>query len=139
MAKSIYVDKAIRPDEPLLDAALGKGKPLWDEILRHAAETYEDFSCEWKHYGAAWGWSLVLKTKAKTLCYLVPAEGCFQTAVIFNDKGRALTAGIDVPERVRQGIEASKDNPQNIPYDFETRDESDVEIAMKLIAVRAKT
>lgn len=139
MAKSIYLDKGMQPDELMLAMSLGEQKPNWEEIIRHTEEIYTGFSQEWKYYGKAWGWSLVLKSKAKTLCYLTPAEGRFQASFIFNDKGRTLAAGAGFSEEIAQRIEAAKDHPKNIPYDFEVTQASDVEVAKKLIAIRAKT
>ena len=139
MAKSIYLNKAIQPDEPMLSDVLGENKLCWDEIISYIQETYAAASCEWKHYGAAWGWSFVIKSKAKTLCYLIPVENYFYTAVIFNDKGRLLAAQAELPEQVKQAVEATKDNPKNIPYDFKVSEKADVEIAKKLIEIRFRT
>ena len=139
MAESLYLDKEIQPDELVLSVALGKHKLYWDEILRHVTEAYTVVSSEWKYYGVAWGWSFVIKSNPKTLCYLIPAEGQLYVATIFNDKGRALTSEIELPEQVKIAVEATKDNPKNIPYDFYVLEKGDVEIAKKLIAIRSKT
>ena len=139
MAKSIYMDKITQPDELMLAVALGEHKLYWDEIIRHIAETYAVVSCEWKYYGIAWGWSFVIKSKAKTLCYLIPVENQFYTAIIFNDKGRVLASADELPEQVKMAVESTKDNPKNIPYDFCVLEKDDIEIAKKLIAIRSKT
>ena len=139
MAKSIYLDKGMQPDELMLTVALGERKLYWDELLRHMTEAYAVVSWEWKYYGIAWGWTFVIKSKAKTLCYLVPAQGQFFAAIIFNDKGRALATQAELPEQVREAVQATKDNPKNIPYDFCVLGKDEVEIAKKLIAIRAKT
>ena len=139
MAKSIYRDKAFQPDDGMIALSLKETKTLWDSLIKDIFGIYPNVLQEWKYYGAAWGWSLVLKSKAKTLCYLTPADGCFQVSIIFNEKGRVLAAGVGLPENVVQGVEASKDNPKNIPYDFDVIAETNMEIAKKLIAVRSKT
>ena len=89
MAKSIYLEKAMLSDELTLAVEVSGYKQQWDEIIRYLSETYVDFSQEWKYYGKAWGWTLMLKSKSKTLCYITPAQEYFQVSVIFNDKGRA--------------------------------------------------
>lgn len=139
MAKSVYLDRGIQPDERMLAGSLGKCTKYWDKIICHSAETYPALSNEWKHYGKAWGWSLVLKSKSKTLCYMIPMQGFFYVAVIFSDKGRMAVASTALPDQVRQAVEAAKDNPKNIPYDFKVTLLEDVEIAKKLIDVRFKT
>ena len=139
MAKSLYLDKGMKPNELMLTVALGNHKLYWDEILQHIAEGYTAVSCEWKHYGMAWGWSFVIKSKAKTLCYMIPAEGQLYVAIIFNDNGRAAASKAELPEQVKISIEATKHNPKNIPYDFCVFKKGDVEIAKKLIAIRSKT
>ena len=139
MAKSVYLDKGTPPDEHMITVTLGEQKSLWDEILRHIMEVYAVVSCEWKYYGIAWGWSFVIKSKAKTLCYLIPADGHFCVAIIFNDKGRAIAADTELPEHVKQAVEASKDNPKNIPFDYLVMGKDDVEIAKGLIIIRSRT
>ena len=96
MAKSIYLEKAMLSDELTLAVEVSGYKQQWDEIIRYLSETYVDFSQEWKYYGKAWGWTLMLKSKSKTLCYITPAQEYFQVSVIFNDKGRALAAAYDL-------------------------------------------
>lgn len=139
MAKSIYLEKAMLSDELMLAVEVSGYKQQWDEIIRYLSETYVDFSQEWKYYGKAWGWTLMLKSKSKTLCYITPAQEYFQVSVIFNDKGRALAAAYDLPETVLQAVEASKGNPKNIPYDFDIRTNTDTDIAKRLIEIRSKT
>lgn len=139
MAKSIYLDRAMQPDELMLAAVFGAQKQYWDEFIFHVSEAYPAFSKEWKYYGKAWGWSLVLKSKTKTLCYLTPATECFQVSIIFNDRGRALVAGAALPKAIAQAVEAAKDNPKNIPYDFAIKEADDMDIAQKLIEARSKT
>lgn len=73
------------------------------------------------------------------MCYLTPAQGYFQVSIIYNDKGRALAANATLPAPVAQAVEAAKENPKNIPYDFEVYTDTDMEVAKKLIAIRAKT
>lgn len=139
MAKGIYIDKAMQPDALMLTVAFGGHTQYWDELILHVSEVYPAFSQKWTYYGKAWGWSLVLKSKTKTLCYLTPATDYFQVSIIFNDRGRALAAGADLPEGIAQAVEAAKDNPKNIPYDLQIREAADVDVAKKLIAARSKT
>ena len=137
MAKSIFRDKGVRPDDEVVGVAVEAAKPLWNDCVDFVSGAYPGFAQEWKYYGAAWGWSAVLKSKTKTLCYLTPAEGYFQVSIIFNDKGRLLAVGAGLPEQVAQGVEDSKNNAKNIPFDFDVRQQADLEIAKKLIAARA--
>jgi hypothetical protein len=137
MAKSFYLDKDMQPVDLMVTLLLDDLKPLWIEIIQHAKETYPTFSQKWKYYGSSWGWSLVLKSKTKTLCYLTPAAGYFQVSINFNDEGRRSAAEGNLPEAVAKAIAAMKSKPNNIPYDFEVREASDLVIAEKLIALRA--
>ena len=139
MAKSIYLDKMMKPEENMMGSTLGETKQYWQDIIEHITKVYAYVSYEWKYYGIMWGWSCVIKSKAKTLCYLIPVENHFYTAIIFNDKGRALTIESDLPQEVKTAVEATKNNPKNIPYDFCIFGKGDVEIARNLIAIRAKT
>ncbi len=138
MAKSIFRDKIIIPDSQLIEQALMDTKLLWDDLIDYVLNSYPNTTSEWKYYGVAWGWSFVLKSKTKTLCYLTPNNEYFHVSIIFNDKGRLLTQQSNLPEQIMDAVELSKNNAKNIPYDFDLRQENDIDIAKKLIAIRAK-
>lgn len=53
MAKSIYLDRAMQPDDLMLTVTLGIHKPQWDALIGYIAKTYATVSQEWKYYGKA--------------------------------------------------------------------------------------
>lgn len=139
MAKSFFREKTLPPDAAMLADVLQPATPLWDELIEKISSVYPAFAAEWKYYGAGWGWSFVIKTKSKTLCYLTPAEGAFFVSVIFNEKGRQLALAEDLPQEVARGVKESQNNAKNIPYDFSLATQTDIPTALKLIELRART
>lgn len=137
MAKSVFKDKAIQPDSGMVSAILGSASPVWDDLVAHVLETYPAASPEWKYYGAAWGWSLVLNSKKKKLVFLTPASGQMICSFILNDKGRELALASGLSDEIMEIIRSGKDNPAGHAFDIPVFDAQTLELAKQLFKIKA--
>lgn len=136
MAKSILRDKNIQPDEGLLDAVLASAKPMWDAFVAHVAEACPRMTQEWKHYGSAWGWCLVLSDRKKKLVYLTPAEGYFTCSFVFGDKSRELARVAGLDRAVLEIIEAGKENTAGHTFDIDVTDAASLALPKQLMGIK---
>lgn len=92
MALSIFEDKAARPLQDDWVDVLGDKSTLWSEIESFVSSTTGLVTEEWKHYGKASGWTLLLKQKKRTILYMFPQEGYFIVQIVLGEKAveRAL-------------------------------------------------
>ena len=136
MAKGIYLDKGIQPDNEMLIETLGMNKNLWDIVLKYINDTFPKISTEWKFYGKAWGWSLVCKSGKKQLIYLTPSIDCFQSSFIFNDSARETARWGGFSSDVIAVIEAGKNNPAGGTFDFDIKAVEDLELIYQMLQIK---
>jgi len=86
VATSFFDDKAVVPNDNMVDGAIADKKPLWDKMKSHVAENYHGISQEWKMYSKKAGWDLVFKQGKRTLFYFVPCENHFIIAFVLGEK-----------------------------------------------------
>jgi hypothetical protein len=67
MALSAFDDKAKEPTKKDLKATLGRSSAHWENLIAHIASEYAPLDREWSFAGAAWGWSLRLRQKKRTV------------------------------------------------------------------------
>lgn len=139
MAKSIFRDKAVQPDQSMLKETMGEGFALWEAMLAFIAGTFPQAGEEWKFYGNAWGWSLAVRHKNKGLCYLTPGIDGLQVSMSFNEKGREAVRQTDLPESLKEQVELAQYNPAGKMFDLTVACEAALPVAMRLLGIKART
>lgn len=86
MSLSIFEKKEEIPCDEKLEEVLGDTKSVWDTILRYMEDTYQDIGYEWKFYSKQAGWSFVIKSKKRTILYLIPQQGYFKASFVYGKK-----------------------------------------------------
>jgi len=104
MATSIFDDKAIIPNDSMVEMAIADAKPLWDTLKSHVAENYQGISSEWKMYSKKAGWNLVFKQSKRTLFYFVPCKSHFIIAFVLGEKAVEMALGSPVSEKAETEI-----------------------------------
>ena len=99
-ARNAFVGKTTRPSDADLEKALGRAKPLWDQLVAELASEHGVTTREWKSYGAKSGCSLRLMRGTRTIVWLTPYAGCFDVAFIFGEKALTAIRQSAVPARV---------------------------------------
>ncbi|ULQ60426.1 DUF3788 domain-containing protein [Brucepastera parasyntrophica] len=137
MAKSIFREKAAPPGMDLIGSVLKETKQLWDTLAAYVSNTYPQVVQEWKFYGTAWGWCLVLSSRKKKLVYLTPSEGYFLCSFIFNNKDRELSRQSGFSEDILETIEAGKNNAAGHTFDIEVAGDQDLDLVKQLLHIKA--
>ena len=81
-AQNAFLGKTTRPSNADLEKALGRAKPLWDQLVAELASEHDVTTREWKSYAAKSGWSLRLMRGKRTIVWLVPYAGGFQVTTV---------------------------------------------------------
>ncbi|MCL2556162.1 MAG: DUF3788 domain-containing protein [Firmicutes bacterium] len=97
-----FNDKAIEPNDAMVEMALGSVMPLWNKLQSHVAENYSGLVSEWKMYSKKAGWSLVFKLAKRTLFYFVPCENHFIIAFVLGEKAVKTALESSISQKVRQ-------------------------------------
>jgi len=108
MASSIFGDKSKKPTEKDLAQKLPGTKAVWKGINDHISRNYPQVTEEWKHYGKKYGWSFQIKSKKRTVLYLIPCEGYFRATFVYGNKATKAALKSDLPEEIKSLIQSAK-------------------------------
>ena len=134
--QNAFLGKTTRPSESDLEKALGRAKPLWDQLVAELASEHDVTTREWKTYSAKSGWSLRLKRGKRTIVWLVPYAGCFQVAFIFGEKALTAIRQAAVPARVLRMLDDAPKYPEGTGLRFQIKAAKDIAIVKRLAAIK---
>ncbi|MCL2718249.1 MAG: DUF3788 domain-containing protein [Lachnospiraceae bacterium] len=136
MATSIFADKAVIPNEDMVNTALADKKPLWDKLQYHISENYQGLDSEWKMYSKKTGWSLVFKQKKRTLFYFVPCESYFIIAFVLGEKAVETAINSPVSEKAKKEIRDADICAMGHSFFIYVKDDKDLEDVFMLIKIK---
>ncbi len=99
MALSVFENKASSPTDQELESALGRSGKLWVRLKSDMQEAHGPLTEEWHFSGAAFGWSLRLKKKKRTIVHMTPCRAHFLASFALGEKAcrAAHVAGLPAP------------------------------------------
>jgi len=124
------------PSAAALGRALGATQPLWDELVAHLEATYAPVTPEWKTARTSPLGFLRLIRKKRTILYLLPRDGYFLTAFVFDEKATAAVRASDLPATVITELNAARVYAEGRGIRLETRTPQDVDTMKKLAAIK---
>ncbi len=136
MAKSYFLEKELQPQENNIKDILQDKKEFWDKYLTFVKTYDPTISCEWKFYGRAWGWSLVLLKKKKNLLYLTPVVNGFYVSFALGKKGANLAKKEGFTDKIVEIIESGENNNAGRTFDILIQEQDDVVIVEKLMEIK---
>jgi hypothetical protein len=135
-AQNAFVGKTTRPSDSDLEKALGRAKPLWDQLVAELASEHHVTTLEWKSYSAKHGWSLRLERGKRTIVWLVPHAGFFEVAFIFGEKALTAIRQTAVPARVLRMLDEAPKYPEGTGVRFQIKAAKDIALVKKLAAIK---
>lgn len=139
MSLSVFEDKQFKPSHEDVATVLGETKVLWDYIVNYIEKEYGQFTEEWKHYGKASGWTLLLKLKKRTILYLFPQNGYFIIQFVYGEKAIEKALGSDLPEVIMARIKAAPFYVEGRSFRVDVHCASDVNWIKKMIDMKLTT
>src|SRR5688500_3702738 len=124
--QNAFLGRTAPPSDSDLGKALGRAKPLWDQLVAELASDHDVATREWKSYSAKHGWSLRLKRGKRTIVWLVPYAGCFQILFIFGEKALTAIRQTAVPERVLRMLDEAPEYPEGTGLRFQITGAKDI-------------
>jgi len=139
MTGIVFPDKADRPDDARLAAALGESKAQWEAILAFVAARCDGLEPEWKHYGKKHGWQVKLTWKRRALLYLVPHEGSFLAGMALRPDGVKALRTAEVPPEFLAQVLAEKPFMEGHPARVEVTGPEEASIVETLLVIKLST
>jgi len=136
MALSVFDDEAGPPDARELADSLGKSGPLWDELVRHVAESYPPITEVWDHGGDKFGWSLRLKRGDLIVFHLTPQLGQYLLGVVLGEPAAERARDELLPGDVLELIDGAPRYGEGRGIRLPIRTEDDLKTAVTLAALK---
>jgi xanthine/CO dehydrogenase XdhC/CoxF family maturation factor len=131
-----FIGKQKPPTKEELSAALGSGRPLWEELLKRLARELNLTESEWNTYSIKAGWSLRVKCGDRIVVYLAPVQDCFRASFALGDKARRAALSSDLSKETVVLIANAKKYAEGTAVRIDVRSEEDLALVVKL--ARAK-
>jgi len=108
MAKSVFDNKMMLPNDETLENELGPSRQLLSRITDHIESEYGRITPEWKFYGKSTGWILKLQTERKNVMFVKPQKESFIVAITLGE--RAIKAALDsgLSNCIKEDLKAAK-------------------------------
>lgn len=138
MSTSFFGEKAVVPNDMMLDIALLESKLLWDDLDSRISNDYSDVNKEWKFYSKKAGWSLIFKQKNRTLLYFVPLAGYFKVWFVFGDNAINTAKQAALPKHVHEAICTATPYVEGTLFDVEVKEAKDLDTVRMLLEIKVK-
>lgn len=136
MALSAFGDKAAPPADALLRAMLGRTAPLWSRLTEDLRKAHGPLAEEWNFAGNAFGWSMRLKKKKRTIVYMTPCRAHFLASFVLGEKAcRAAREG-GLPPAVIEAIDGARKYAEGRGVRIPVKNRKDVETIEMLAAIK---
>jgi hypothetical protein len=137
MALSAFGDKNGQPDDTAIAEVLGPASSLWPELRAAMQAAHGPLVEEWNYSGKAYGWSLRLKRKTRTLVYMTPCRNYFLASLALGEKAcRAAHDGGIAPAMLAI-IDAAPKYAEGRGVRIEVRRNQDVRHVLQVVALKA--
>ena len=136
MALSAFDDKATAPTEASLRAMLGRSAALWSRLTEDLQKTYGPLAEEWNFAGSAFGWSMRLKTKKRTIVYMTPCRAHFLASFALGEKACRAAHESGLPAAVLEAIDGARKYAEGRGVRIPVKNRKDVETIEMLAAIK---
>jgi hypothetical protein len=136
MALSAFDDRAKPPQEAELRATLGNTWSLWEDLRRRVAASFPPPADEWGFATKSAGWGFRLKQKDRVILYLIPQAGHFLVGVVLGEKAVRAAHECGLPDHVLELIDSARVYAEGRGVRFPVTTPGDVDVALKLAAVK---
>ena len=131
MARSMFGEKSIVPNEEALSAVLKENKILWDKMINTS-----EGSGEWKFYSKAAGWTYSVIKKKRTLFYMIPKDGWFELIFVYGERAVEAAKSAELPEQVLNDLLQAKAYVEGRSFSVKVISDADTNVAQKLLQIK---
>ena len=130
-------DKSEYPSDKILKHYLGGAKDPWDAFIEFLADSYSDFSQEWRYYDDGKSWLYKITRKSKTICWVSVFRGKFTTTFYFPDRAEKLIANSTLRKKYIDQFTNGRHYGKTRGLTVDIRKVSDLSTTKKLIAIKS--
>ena len=132
----VFLDKATRPTDLAVAAAIGSGFPLWVALRSAVAEAFDPVDEEWTFSGKRYGWSMRLKQRDRPIVYLTPLAAGFRASLAVPERAIEAALAADLPPAVRSVVAEAPSYPEGRAVRLLVSSDEDVASLVALARIR---
>ncbi|HEX7503448.1 MAG TPA: DUF3788 domain-containing protein [Acidobacteriota bacterium] len=136
MDESVFMDKARKPTDHDLAAALGATYELWAGLKKFVFAKYPAATEEWSCTGKKYGWSFRLKDRKRAIVYLLPRRGCFKVALVFGAQAVEIIMKSGISAAIRSELAAARPYAEGRGIRIELKDGSVLADIRRLVEIK---
>jgi len=136
METSIFTDKAVVPNDTMLQSATGDLYPAWKQIRNCVFDKYPSAFEEWNSPGQKYGWSFRIKDKKRAIIYLLPRNGYFLVAFVLGAKASEEALNSTVSQEIKDIIKSARVYAEGRGFQIEIKNFEQIEDIKILIDIK---
>ena len=136
VAPSAFLDRESPPNDPKVRSVLGRAAPHWVALHAGLSAAFPPLSEKWSYSGKAYGWSLQLRQKKRTVLYMIPCPGHFVASFALGEKACVAARADRLPAAILTAIASAPKYPEGKAVRLEVRSKKDLEAVLRLAAVK---
>jgi hypothetical protein len=139
MPEAVFADESHPPTDAELSTVLGSAQRHWDDLIAHIREAHPGATAEWKHHGAKYGWSFVVREKRRNLAYFKPLEKGVLVSLALGEKAVQAAEQSSLPDDVMDSIRQAPKYAEGRPVRVKVISAGDVGVVKKLLGIKTAT
>lgn len=139
MAPSGFLDRDSPPEDGEVRAVLARAAGAWNDLHAAICAAHAPVSEKWSYSGKAYGWSLQLRQKKRTILYMIPSTGHFVAAFALSEKACATAREARLPAPILSAIAKAPKYPEGRAVRLEVRTKKDLATIVSLAAIKMES
>jgi hypothetical protein len=133
MESMVLRDPETFPDKPVLQKALARSYPAYEQLIKIILDKEYSLVPEWRYYNDGKAWLCKVVHKKKTVFWLSVWDGYFKTGFYFTEKNTAAISALDIDPEVKKNFASARSIGRLIPLAFIIRESKQLGDLLKVV------
>jgi hypothetical protein len=138
MEDILLKDPNVKPDNKVLEKALGKSYKAYEELIHLITAPDYSLQPEWRYYNDGKAWLCKVVHKKKTVFWLSVWDGYFRAVFYLTEKTATGIDSLDIDENIKKNFRAHKPIGKLLPLVIEVTDKNQLHDLIKIIGYKKR-
>ena len=126
-------EPTVSPTKKVLEDALGKTYPVYEELINTISGKNFGLATEWRYYNDGKAWLCKVQYKKKTVCWISAWNHYFKTGFYFTDKNCSGIAELDISDEIKKTFNSARHIGKLIPLGIDVSQKKQLKDVLKII------
>lgn len=133
METALLKEAAVTPTKRVLEKALGRTYPVYEQLLETITGKNYDLVPRWNYYNDGKMWLCKVQFKKKTVFWLSVWDKCFKMGFYFTQKNCQALFVMDIDENIKKEFKENKPIGKLLPLTLIISKKTQLKDALKII------